>query len=173
MKNLFLTANLLLLVTLTACGYHTAGQAVKLPSDVHTIAIPIFANNTQSYRVEQILTGAVVHEFTSRTKYRVVNSPSPDADVTLHGAVTGAQIYGTTYDPKNGRLSSAAVIVNARISLVDRNGKVLFENPNYSFREEYEFSLDPATFFREESPAMDRLSRDFARTLVSDILENY
>jgi outer membrane lipopolysaccharide assembly protein LptE/RlpB len=173
MKNLFLTANLLLLIMLTACGYHTAGQAVKLPSDVHTIAIPVFINNTQSYRVEQVLTSAVVREFTSRTNYRIVNSPYPDADATLHGAVTSAQIYGTTYDPKNGRLSSAAVVVNAKVSLVDRKGKVLFENPNYSFREEYEFSLDPATFFREESPAMDRLSRDFARTLVSNILENY
>jgi len=174
MKNLLLlTASLLLLCMLTACGYHTAGQAVKLPSDVHTIAIPVFVNNTQSYRVEQILTSAVVREFTSRTNYRIVNSPSGDADATLHGTVTNTQIYGTTYDPKNGRLSSAAVLVSARVSLVDRNGKVLFDNPNYSFREEYEFSLDPATFFREESPAVDRLSRDFARTLVSNILENY
>jgi outer membrane lipopolysaccharide assembly protein LptE/RlpB len=173
MKNLLLTANLLLLVMLSACGYHTAGQAVKLPSDVHTIAIPVFVNNTQAYRVEQILTTAVVHEFTSRTNYRIVNSPSSQADATLRGSVTTASIYGTTYDPKDGRLSSAAVVVSARVSLVDRNGKVLFENPNYSFHEEFEFSLDPATFFREESPALDRLSNDFARTLVSDILENY
>lgn len=173
MKKITLISPLLLCLVLTACGYHTAGQAAKLPSDVHTIAIPVFINNTQTYRVEQILTAAVVHEFTSRTNYRIVNSPSPEADATLRGAVVGTQIYGLTYDPKNGRLSSAAVLVNAKVSLVDRNGKVLFDNPNYSFREEYEFSLDPATFFREESPAVDRLSRDFARTLVSNILENY
>ncbi|HLQ51293.1 MAG TPA: LPS assembly lipoprotein LptE, partial [Terriglobales bacterium] len=96
-----------------------------------------------------------------------------ETDATLRGSVVGTQIYGLTYDPKNGRLSSAAVLVSARVSLVDRNGKLLFDNQNYTFREEYEFSLDPATFFREESPAVDRLSRDFARTLVSNILENY
>lgn len=160
-------------LVLTGCGYHTAGKAVKLPTEVHTIAIPTFTNNTQNYRVEQILTAAVVREFTSRTNYRIVSSTSADADATLRGTVTGTQIYGLTYDPQNGRLSSAEVFVNARVSLVDRKGKVLFDNPNYFFREEYEFNLDPATFFREESPAVDRLSRDFARTLVSNILENY
>jgi len=171
MKKLTVVAILLLLST--GCGYHTAGKAVKIPTDVHTIAIPTFVNATQSYRIEQILTAAVVKELTSRTNYRVVNSSSPEADATLHGTVVSTQIYGLTYDPTNGRQSSAEVVVSARVSLVDRNGKSLFDNPNYYFREQYEFSLDPSTFFREESPAVDRLSQDFARTLVSAILENY
>ena len=174
---LFLSSGALLLllcgVLLTGCGYHTAGRAVKLPTEVRTIAIPAFTNDTANYRIEQVLTTAVVREFTSRTNYHIVSATSADADATLRGAVTGASVYGLTYDPRNGRLSSARVVVNARVSLTDRKGKVLFENPNYSFNEEYEFSLDPSTFFREESPAVDRLSRDFARTLVSNILENY
>jgi hypothetical protein len=60
-----------------------------------------------------------------------------------------------------------------KISLTDRRGKVLFENPSYLFREQYEVSTDPTTFFEENSPALQRLSRDFAHALVSDILENY
>ncbi|HTC94309.1 MAG TPA: LptE family protein [Terriglobales bacterium] len=171
--NKLISTALLLCFALTGCGYHTAGKAVKIPTDVHTIAIPTFVNNTQSYRIEQILTAAVVKEFTSRTNYRIVNAASSEADATLHGTVVSTQISGLTYDPKNGRLSSAEVVVYARVSLVDRRGKSLFDNPNYYFREQYEFSLDPGTFFREESPAVDRLSQDFARTLVSDILENY
>jgi outer membrane lipopolysaccharide assembly protein LptE/RlpB len=173
MKKTILIASLLLCLGLNGCGYHTAGKAVKLPTEVRTIAIPVFINNTQSYRIEQILTAAVVKEFTSRTNYRVVNTSSPEADATLHGTVVSTQVNGLTYDPKNGRQSSAQVSVYVRVSLVDRNGKSLFDNPNYSFREQYEFSLDPSTFFREESPALDRLSGDFARTLVSNILENY
>lgn len=163
---------LVLCCLLVGCGYHTAGKAVKLPTEVRTIAIPTFTNDTSNYRIEQVLTAAVVREFTTRTNYHIV-STSMDADATLHGTVTAAQIYGLTYDPANGRLSSARVVMYARVSLVDRSGKMLFENPNYSFNEEYEFSLDPATFFREESPAVDRMSRDFARRLVSNILENY
>jgi len=50
---------------------------------------------------------------------------------------------------------------------------VLFENPNYSFHDQYQISHDIASFFEEESPAVDRLSQDFARTLVSNILEAF
>ena len=58
-------------------------------------------------------------------------------------------------------------------SLVDRRGKVLYENPSYLFREEYQVSHELSSFFEEESPALERLSREFARTLVSNILEGF
>jgi hypothetical protein len=57
--------------------------------------------------------------------------------------------------------------------MVDRKGTLLFENPNYVFREEYQISGQVSSFFEEESPALDRLSRDFARSLVSTILEGF
>jgi len=56
---------------------------------------------------------------------------------------------------------------------VDRHGKVLFENPSYSFHDQYQISREITSFFEEESPAVDRLSQDFARTLVSNILEAF
>ena len=63
--------------------------------------------------------------------------------------------------------------VGMRVSLVDRNGKVLWENPNYSFRAQYELSQDAASFFEEESPALQRVAHDFAQDLVSNIVEAY
>ncbi|HEV2112748.1 MAG TPA: LptE family protein [Terriglobales bacterium] len=162
-----------LLLGLSGCGYHTAGQATKLPADLHTIAIPMFENHTTSYRVEQTLTGAVVREFTSRTNYRIANRDTSDADATLHGSVLSTYISPLTYDSTTGRTSSALVTVNMKVTLTGRDGKVLFENPNYSFRQQYEVSREVSSFFQEESPALERLSRDFARTLVSNILEDY
>ena len=44
--------------------------------------------------------------------------------------------------------------VGMKVSLVDRNGKVLWENPSYAFRSQYELSQDAASFFEEESPAL-------------------
>jgi len=164
---------LLAAFALTGCGYRTAGQAVKLPADVHTIAIPMFENRTPSYRIEQTLTSAVVREFTTRTNYRIANQASRDADATLHGAVVSTYISPLTYDSTTGRTSSALVTVAMRVSLIDRNGKMLFQNQNYSFRQQYEVSREVSSFFQEQSPALERLSRDFARTLVSNILENY
>src|SRR2546423_812692 len=157
----------------TGCGYHTAGHAARIPENVKAIAIPAFTNQTQNYRIEQTMTSAVAREFLSRTKYRVLNEESSDADATLKGAVVSAQLSPLTYDSKTGRASSGLVTVTMRVSLTDRSGHVLFDNPNYVFREEYQISREVSSFFEEESPAVDRMARDFARSLVADILENY
>jgi len=156
-----------------SCGYKTAGKAANLPPDLHIIAIPGFINKTQTYRIEQVLTGAVVREFASRTNYRVLNQENSSADAVLHGTVVSAELAPVTYDSRTGRASSGLVTVTMRVSLVDRQGKVLYENQNYQFREQYQISREISSFFEEESPAVDRLSRDFARTLVSNILEAY
>jgi hypothetical protein len=65
------------------------------------------------------------------------------------------------------------VTVVLRISMVDRRGHVLFENSNYTFREQYQVAREVTSFFDEETPALQRMSRDFAKTLVSDILEGF
>ena len=156
-----------------SCGYHTTTHYVRLPDSVHTIAVPAFTNQTQNYRVEQVLTSAVVREFVTRTKFRISSEPSDDADATLRGTVTTMQLAPLTYDSQTGRASSALVTVTMRVSLVDRKGTVLFDQPNYTFREQDQVSRELTSFFEEDSPAVDRLSRDFARTLVSNILEAY
>ncbi len=165
---------LLFVCLATGCGYHTStGSTSKTLPQVHTIAIPAFVNRTQTYRMEQILTAAVVREFTTRTQYKIVNQESGDADATLNGVVLTTQTAPVTYDSTTGRASSMLVTVSLSIKLVDKNGTVLFENPNYVFREEYQISSQVSSFFEEESPALDRLSRDFARSLVSTILEGF
>jgi len=164
---------ILILILLTACGYHTAGHAVTLPADVQTIAIPAFVNQTQTYKIEQKLTAAVVREMVTRTHYRILNEPSDSADATLRGTVVTTSTSPLTYDSQTGRASSALVVVTARVTLTDRQGKILYQNPSYLFREEYQVSRELSSFFEEDSPALERLSREFARTLVSNVLEGF
>jgi outer membrane lipopolysaccharide assembly protein LptE/RlpB len=166
-------ALVVLALSACGCGYKTGGHAATLPTNVHSVAIPAFINQSKTYRVEQALTAAVVREFVSRTHYRILNRESADADATLHGTVVSTQLTPVAYDSVSGRAASAIIVVNMKISLVDRQGKVLFENPNYSFHEQYQISREITSFFEEESPAVDRLSQDFARTLVSNILETF
>lgn len=166
-----ITLSILLLCT--ACGYHTAGHNVSLPSNVQTIAIPAFVNQTQTYKIEQRLTAAVVREMVTRTHYHILNDPSDSADATLRGTVISTSTSPLTYDSQNGRASSALVVVTARVTLTDRQGKILYENPSYLFREEYQVSQELSSFFEEDSPALERLSREFARTLVSNVLEGF
>jgi outer membrane lipopolysaccharide assembly protein LptE/RlpB len=162
-----------LLVSVAGCGYHVAGHVVQWPETVRTIAVPGFKNETTTYRIEQMLTASVVREFTTRTHYRIVNQVSDDADATLLGTVLSTAASPLAYDTASGRAASVLVVVSMKVALSDRNGKVLYQNPAYLFREQYEVSQDLKSFFQEDSPASRRLSQDFARTLVSNILEGF
>jgi len=162
-----------LLLACTNCGYHTSGKAVRLPQNVRSIYVPTFTNSTHSFRVEQVLTAAVVQELRSRTNFQVVLSNKEPADATLNGTVTNVITYPLTYDSQTGKASSSMLLVGMKVSLVELNGSVLWENPNYYFRSQYELSQEPASFFEEESPALQRIAHDFAQDLVSNVVEAY
>jgi len=172
-----------------SCGYHTAGASSILPPDVQTLAIPSFQNQTHTYHVETGLTAAVIREFNTRTRYRIIQSaPPPDsapttqsaaqpanqsADATLLGTVLSAQVAPVAYDSVTGRASTGLVTLVIKVTLTARDGRVLYSNPNYVFRDQYEISGDVNSFFEEREPALDRLARDFGAALVSAVLENF
>jgi outer membrane lipopolysaccharide assembly protein LptE/RlpB len=166
-------AGILVSLSGIGCGYHTAGHATTIPQDVRTIAIPAFVNQTHTYKIEQMLTAAVVREMVTRTNYHVINQTGDDADATLRGTVLSTYTTPLTYDSTTGRAASVLAVVSMNVSLKDKQGKVLYQNPSYLFREQYEVSRDPNNFFEEDTPALQRMSRDFAQTLVSNILEGF
>ena len=155
------------------CGYHTAGSKIELPQNIRTIAIPGFVSQSQTFRIEQLLTDAVVREFNARTQYHVIHESKGDADAVLKATVLSASATPLAYDSQTGRVASVLITVNLKGVLTDRRGKVLYQNSAYVFREQYEVSTELNSFFEEDSPALERLSRDFARTLISNILEGF
>ncbi len=163
----------LCLVGFTACGYHVAGQATRIPPDVKTIAVPIFTNATSRFRIEQKLASAVTREFIERTKY-LITPDAAGADAVLKGTVTDIRSGVVTYDLTTGRATTLQIQVTANVQLVDlHTQKVLFSNPKYVFREQYQVSSSNSEEFEEDEPALTRVSQDLARTLVTDILENF
>jgi len=168
-----LLAAIISLAVLEGCGYHTGGHSTRLPASMRTIAVPVFVNQTQTYRIEQVLTRDVVRELLSRSKYQVISDTGHDSDAVLKGTVISAQASPLTYDAQTGRISSAVVTVSMKVSLADHAGHILFENQNYTFRQQYQVSREVTSFFEEETPALQRMSQDFARTLVADILEAF
>lgn len=157
----------------TACGYHVAGRGDRLSPDIKTIAIPIFANKSPKFRIEQKLASAITREFIERTKFRITPDPA-EADAVLEGTVNDVRAGVVTFDLNTGRATTLQIQVTSSVNLVDKHTqKVLFSNPNYIFREEYQISQSTPSLFEEDQPALDRLSRDMARTLVTDILDNF
>ena len=154
------------------CGYHTAGRANLLPADLRTIAVPAFVNQTQTYKIEQTLTHAVVQECATRTQYRITSDPA-SSDAVLRGTVLSTYTPPLTYESRTGQAASVLVIVAMKVSMTDKEGRVLYENSSYTFRQQYQVSQELRSFFEEDSPAFQRLSHEFARTLVSNILEAF
>jgi hypothetical protein len=176
-------------IFLSACGYHVGGTASQMPPGLKVIAVPALKNDTPRYRIEQRMTEAVVHEFIARSKYRIVSSED-SADAVLHGEITSFEAIPVVFDttptttpssttspPPNttsARATTMLITVRVRVSLEERETKrVLYKNNSYVFREPYEISTDPSKFFDEQGPALERMSRDFAARLVSDVLENF
>ena len=155
------------------CGYHVAGHAANLPSEWRTVAIPAFKNDTTTYRIEQRFTQAVVREFITRTKYRVVQD-TQSADGVLTGEVLSIETNPLLFEANTGEVTAMLVVVHTKVELIDnKTEKPIYKNDDMVFRDEYQISTDVKSFFQEEDPALDRMSRDLASRLVSNVLENF
>jgi outer membrane lipopolysaccharide assembly protein LptE/RlpB len=163
----------LLSTLIVGCGYHTVGSATHIPANVRTLSVPIFSTRSQAYHTEMAFTQAVVRELNTRTRYRILNSDSPSADATLHGTILTQTVTPLTYDANSSQSSSYLVAVTARVVLTAHDGSVLYRNDAITFREQYQSTQDVNTFIQEGSPAISRMSRDFAQTVVSDMLESF
>jgi outer membrane lipopolysaccharide assembly protein LptE/RlpB len=160
-------------LTLSGCGYHVAGRTDALPPGIHVIAVPALENATTSFRIEQRLTSATVHEFLARTPYKVVSNPS-DGDAVLHGKVVSLEAVPLLFDTVSGRATTMLVTVKCEVTLTQTSTeKVLYHSDNFVFRNEYELSTNVTSFFGEQDPALERLAKDFAQRLVAAVTENY
>ena len=160
-------------LTASGCGYHVAGRSSALPQEIHVIAVPALENATTTYRIEQRLTSATVHEFLSRTPYKVVSNPSA-GDAVLKGKVLTLEAVPLLFDTTSGRATTMLVQMKCEVTLTETsNDKVLYHTDNFVFRSEYEISTDVTSFFSEQDPALDRVARDFAQRLVAAVIENY
>ncbi len=119
------------------------------------------------------MTDAVIREFAARTRLRVVTDGGSDADAVLHGTILKEAITPLTYNASTQESSSFLLTMVMSVTLNDRGGKVLFENKNYVFRQQYQSTTDLPTFLQEDPAAQQRLSRDFAKALVADLLESF
>jgi hypothetical protein len=161
----------------TSCGYALSGRGSFLPEYIKTLGIPMFKNNTPYQSVEQLFTQKVRLEFQSSRRYTIVPS-----DEGVDGVVRG-EIQSISLQPvnlNNAQLASRfRVTVAMKLSFEDvKAGKTLWENPSLSFSDEYELAsntsgVDVSAFVGNERIAMDRMSTDFARSIVAAILEAF
>lgn len=171
--SLRLSAVLFAAAALSGCGYRVGGQADLLPEHVRTIAVPAFGNVTTRYKLTERLPSAITREFITRTRYRIVADPN-EADAVLAGAVVNYMSAPTIFDQATGRAAGIQISVFLNLTLTDRqSGQVIFQRANFEARQRYEVSIEQREYFDESDVALDRLSREVARLVVSTVLEAF
>ncbi|MFQ5742850.1 MAG: LPS assembly lipoprotein LptE [Acidobacteriota bacterium] len=143
-----------------------------MPEYIHTVAIPTLVNKTSRFEVEIRLTDAVTREFVSRGNFRVAGDEE-GADAVLRGEITGFDVRPVGLGARE-QAQNYQVTVRASVTFIDQvQNKVLFTNSSFLFRDEYELERDPGQFFDVEILAIDAIATEFARSVVSSILEGF
>jgi hypothetical protein len=116
-------------------------------------------------------------EFIGRGRYTVLPQSS-GVDAVLTGEITSITIAPASFTEQQ-QAARYNVTVIARLEFKDlKTNTVLWNNPSWVFREEYQAAqgtdaLDPNAFFGQEVDALERVATEFARSVVSAILEAF
>ena len=145
----------------------------QLPAHIKTVAVPAFQNNALRFKVEHRFTEAVMNELIRRGHGLKVQSEREGADAVIDGAVKTFGFSGVLLDDK-GRARIFEVTITAAVTVRDQHdNRVLYDNQNFVFRGEFEFANDPRNFFNEEDPAVMRMARSFAESIVSTLTNGF
>jgi hypothetical protein len=161
-----------------ACGYSLAGRGSFLPDYIRTLGIPVFLNRTPYLTVEQLFTEKVRVEFQGRGRY-AVQPVEAGADGIVRGEIIGISVAPVGFTAQQlATRYRFTVIVSVKFDDTKQK-KTLWENPALNFSDEYDLSSrsslgnDVASFLEQERAAIDRLSSDLAKSVVSAILEAF
>lgn len=141
----------------------------QIPTRIKTVAVPAFQNNALRYKIESRFTEAVVNELIHRGRGLRVQGEREGADAVIEGVIKSFSYGGVLLDDR-GRARIFEVTIEAAVTVRDQTeNRVLYDNQNFVFRGEYEFANDPRNFFNEEDPAVQRMARNFAESIVSTL----
>jgi outer membrane lipopolysaccharide assembly protein LptE/RlpB len=169
-----LVITLLLVVELTACGYHLVGTTSFLPEEIENLHVEKFVNQTKWVDMDQRLMEAVTLEWVRRRRLRLVDTPT-QADVVLSGTIQRLVVIPVSYDSQ-GRANEYQMSLQAMVQLKDVRGdeaEVLWEDKAFSRRTSYAVDPVAVNYFDRQNIAMTELSREFSSALVTAVLEGF
>ena len=144
----------------------------QLPARIKTVAVPAFQMESTAlrYKIESRFADAVMRELVHRGRGLRVQGQREGADAVIEGVIKSFNFGGVLLDDK-GRARIYEVTIVGAVTVRDQTeNRVLYDNQNFVFRGEYEFASDPRSFFNEEDPAVLRISRNFAESIVSTLI---
>ena len=166
----FAAAGLTLLAV--SCGYTLVGRGSSLPESIKVVQFTTLENRTPQVELEQRFSAAINRELVSRGRFKV-QAGADGANAVLTGTVLAFNLYPVAFDAQ-GRATDYQVQVTANVSLKTLpDDKPLWENPAFTFRDNYQFSATTASYTDLINDAIDRVSDRFAQSLVTSLLEGF
>jgi outer membrane lipopolysaccharide assembly protein LptE/RlpB len=159
---------------LCGCGYHLVGTSSYLPQELQTLKVESFDNQTTWADVDQRLDESLAQEWVRRRRFQLVEE-AEQADLVLRGVISRVQVSPVTFD-EQGRATEYQMTLVASIELLDVRGdkpEVLWDDQGFSRRTSYEVDVSAVDYFDRQIEAMEELSEDFARALVTAVLEGF
>ena len=167
----------LVLMVTSGCGYALAGRGAFLPDYIRVVGIPAFENKSTYFDIDRVLTEAVRMEFAGRGRY-TVRPDTTDVDAVLTGIITTVTSGPVAFTTES-QASRLEVVVTASFEFRDlRDNKVIWSNPSLVYREQYDVATagaagGAAAFFGQNTNALQRLTQNFSRSVVTSILEAF
>ncbi len=164
----------LALLSATSCGYHATPVGGVVPESVKTIAIPGFINGTNEPYVDVEVTRAVVEEFLTDGRLKVVSLD--DADIVLRGRVISFELIPQSYTV-DSYVQQYMVNMKVDVTLEEaKTRKIMWQEKGLStvFVSSYPVSIGDITATKiVKDGAIKNASKDIASTLRSRVLEGF
>ena len=112
-----------LIATLSACGYGFRDRGASAPPGVSTIAIPVFGNKTNESAIGMTLTRDVQYEFTRSKALNLVDKEN--ADAVLSGVVESIKEVTISHTARYNA-GERLVVIKLKSTLMRRDGRVLW-----------------------------------------------
>ncbi|MBI1374376.1 MAG: hypothetical protein GC159_16790 [Phycisphaera sp.] len=146
-------------------GFQTEGL---YDTNIHTVAVPIFANRTFYREAEFKLTEALTKEIELRTPYKVTKSGS--ADTVLTGTILNVDKRLLSRQYNTGLAQEVQVVVTVSFEWKDlRTGKVIRKRSRFQGTGEYMPSrVTGEPFEVAQHEAIGELARDIVSAMRSD-----
>ena len=168
-------ALVVLLGTLSGCGYSLEGRGITTDPSIKRIGVPLFKDNTGKYDLDSLVTEAVVSELLRRGRFTVVKEAT-GVDAVVDGEILAFDVVPINFT-YSGELTVAtryAISLSANVTYRKvGQAEPLWADDRYTLRDEYDLDDSADGFFDREDQSVQRLAESFARGLVAAMLEAF
>lgn len=161
----------LLLITVSGCGYHVAGSSSQRIDTARTIWIPYFGNESISPTAQTVLRRAFYDEFHALRGL----SPAANegvADLAMKAKIVAYSSRAVSYNALD-QAREFSLNLNVELELTKKDQKLLLWKGQIQGSKQYPANTNLALQSNSEEQALDAAARIIAHKFISAVDESY